>query len=262
MLWGEEMKKIQIYTAEDQLYKNAAALFFTLAEGAIQRKGKVQLALSGGGTPLPMYRYLVEQKDLISWQQVEVFFSDERLVPQDDPGSNYFQAVKNLLDPVGHPHDLRFAPDVTLGKERASKQYEQLILERVPLKDGIPSFDMIFLGLGTDGHIASLFPHQIGEEIFQSLVIAATAKYQNRPSLRISMTPKLINQAENVIFLLTGQEKAQAVYHSLMKGQDWRIWPASSIRAEKNNVYWFMDESAAEHIELSSGPTGYQEVES
>jgi 6-phosphogluconolactonase len=244
------MQKIQIYEEEEQLFKKAAALFLTLAERAIQQHKKLYLALSGGGTPDQLYANLVLQKDLLSWQDVEVYFSDERLVPITDTGSNYYQASKQLLDQVGHPKEKRFFPDASLSHEEAAVKYEELIRQQVPNKEGIPCFDIILLGLGNDGHTASLFPHQIGNEIFESLVVPVTAKYKNRPSKRISMTPKIINRAANVIFLLEGHEKAQAVYHSLMEGQDWHIWPASSITGHKNDVYWFMNEAAAEHLEI------------
>ncbi len=244
------MQKIQIYEEEDQLFKNAAALFLTLAERAIIQHKKLYLALSGGGTPEQLYAHLVRQKDLLPWEQVEVYFSDERLVPITDSGSNYYQASKQLLDLVGHPKEQRYFPDTTLSHEEAAAQYEDQIRKQVPSKESVPSFDIVLLGLGNDGHTASLFPHQIGNEIFESLIIPVTAKYKNRPSKRISMTPKIINRAANVIFLLSGHEKAQAVYHSLMDGQDWHIWPASTISGAKNDVYWFMNEEAAEHLEI------------
>jgi 6-phosphogluconolactonase len=247
------MQKIQIYEDEDQLFKNAAALFLTLTERVVQQHRKIFVALSGGETPGLLYKQLVKQKDLVPWQDVYVYFSDERMVAPDDPGSNYLKASKYLLDLVDHPKEQRFVLDFALAHEQAATQYEEQICQHVPIKAGIPCFDIILLGLGSDGHTASLFPHQIDETIFDSLVVPVTAKYKNRPSQRISMTPKLINHADNVMFLLTGHEKAQAVYHSLMEGQDWHIWPASSISGEKNNVYWFMNEGAAEHLEINSG---------
>ena len=243
------MQKIQIYENEEQLFRNAAALFLTLTEQAAYKKEKIYLALSGGSTPNNLYSKLVEKKDLYPWQLMEIYFSDERMVPLDDEGSNYYHAAKNLLDPVGHPQAQRHTPDVTLPMEEASKNYENDIRAQVPYRDGIPFFDVIFLGLGNDGHTASLFPHRIDEDIFQYLVVPAEAKYQGRPSFRVSMTPRLINNAANVIFLLSGYAKAQAVYHTLMEKQDWHIWPACSITGDRNNVYWLMDEAAAEYLE-------------
>jgi 6-phosphogluconolactonase len=243
------MLKIQIYDNEDQLFRSATALFLTLTEFAAHNKDKIYMALSGGGTPKEFYANLVQKKEQFPWHLMEIYFSDERLVPLDDEGSNYYQASTHLLDLVGHPVAQRHSPDVTLSMEEASKEYESDILEQVPLREGVPSFDIVFLGLGDDGHTASLFPHRIGEEIFQYLIIPAEAKYQGRPSLRVSMTPKLINYASNVIFMLSGYAKAQAVYHTLMEPQDWRIWPACSITGDKNNVYWLMDKEAAEYFE-------------
>ncbi|MBI9049260.1 MAG: 6-phosphogluconolactonase [Anaerolineaceae bacterium] len=247
------MQKIEIYETQDQLFRSAAAIFYTLAEKAAQYHRNIYVGLSGGGTPNKLYPYLIQQKELLLWEKVEVYFSDERLVSLENGESNHYQASQNLLNLVEHPLEQRYSPDVTLNAVDASKQYEALILDNVPKKNGLPYFDIILLGLGDDGHTASLFPNQIGDEIFDDLIIPAEAKYQNRPSARISMTPKLINNAANVIFLLSGQEKAQAVYHSLMEGQDWRIWPASSINGDKNDVFWFMDEAAAKHLEMGSG---------
>ena len=224
-------------------------MFLTLTDQAAYQKEKIYIALSGGGTPKRLYAQLVEQKDKFPWQAMEIYFSDERMVPLDDDESNAYQAACHLLDLVGHPSNQRHTPDVTLSMEQASKNYEKDIRERVPHNHGVPAFDIIFLGLGNDGHTASLFPQRIGEEIFEYLVIPAEANYEGRPSYRVSMTPRLINNAANVIFLVSGTAKAQAVYHSLMEKQDWLNWPASSISGDKNNVYWLMDQAAAEYLE-------------
>ena len=244
------MQKLQIYEDEAQLFRRAADLFFALAERSATNYRKLYVALSGGGTPNKLYPHLIAQKDMLDWKDMEVYFSDERLVPLTNEESNYFQASQNFLNPVGHPINQRYTPDVTLSPVEASKQYEMQIIDNVPMKNGLPYFDIIFLGLGNDGHTASLFPNKIGDEIFENLVIPSEANYEGRPSARISMTPKIINNAENVIFLLSGASKAEAVAHSIMTGQDWHEWPARSITGKKNEVYWFMDESAAKQLEV------------
>jgi 6-phosphogluconolactonase len=246
------MQNIQIYDTEDELFYHTAALFLSLSAEIMQKEKKMVLALSGGGTPNKLYSHLIRQKDLVPWQDVDVYFSDERLVPLDNAESNYYQACKNLLNQVGHPSAQRFPADVTLSVEDASKEYENRLMAQVPLMNGVPCFDIIFLGLGSDGHTASLFPQQIGKEIFERFVIPATAKYQDRPSARISMTPKIFNQAKNVIFLVSGQGKAQAVYNSLMKNQDWHDWPASSISGKRNDVYWLIDAASAKYLSSAS----------
>ena len=244
------MQKLQIFETEKQLFSRAASLFIALAERAATKNRKLYVALSGGGTPNKLYPYLIEQKELIDWTDMEVYFSDERLVPLTDKESNYFQASKNFLDPVGHPVKQRNAPDVSLPPDDAAWQYEMQIVDNVPIKNGLPYFDIVFLGLGNDGHTASLFPNKIGEEIFEDLIIPAEANYEGRPSARISMTPKIINNAANVIFLLSGASKAEAVAHSVMIGEDWHEWPARTITGKKNEVFWFMDESAAKDLEI------------
>jgi 6-phosphogluconolactonase len=247
---GEIMQKLQIYEDEEQLFRRAADLFFALAEKAATNYQMLYVALSGGGTPNKLYPHLIEKKDLLDWNEMEVYFSDERLVPLTDGESNYYQASTHFLDPIGHPINQRYAPDVNLSSIEAARQYEMLIVDSVPMKNGLPYFDIIFLGLGNDGHTASLFPNKIGDEIFDNLVVPAEADYEGRPAARISMTPKIINNAGNVIFLLSGAAKAEAVAHSLMTGQDWHEWPARAITGKKNEVYWFMDESAAKQLEV------------
>ena len=242
------MQKLQIFETEEQLFSRAASLFFALAEKAATNYRKLYVALSGGGTPNKLYPHIVKQKELIDWNDMEVYFSDERLVPLTDKESNYFQASKNFLDPIEHPVGQRYAPDVSLDPDEAAWQYEMQIVDNVRMKNGLPFFDVIFLGLGNDGHTASLFPNKIDEGIFENLVIPAEANYEGRPSARISMTPKLINNAANVIFLLSGASKAEAVAHSVMTGEDWHTWPARSITGKKNEVFWFMDEAAAKEL--------------
>jgi 6-phosphogluconolactonase len=247
---GETMQKLQVFETEEQLFSRAASLFIALAEKAATNYRKLYVAFSGGGTPNKLYPYLISQKDIIDWNDMEVYFSDERLVPLTDEESNYFQASKNFLDLIDHPVSQRYAPDVSLSSDEAAWQYEMQIVDNVPMKNGLPYFDIVFLGLGNDGHTASLFPNKIGEEIFEHLVIPAEANYEGRPSARISMTPRLINNAANVIFLLSGASKAEAVAHSIMTGEDWQTWPARSIIGKKNEVYWFMDEAAAKKLEV------------
>ncbi|MFC2078266.1 6-phosphogluconolactonase, partial [Candidatus Bipolaricaulota bacterium] len=205
------MKTIR-FPETDALYDHVAARFEALAGEAVSERRRFLVALSGGSTPIPLYERLAYSKS-IEWEAVHVFWSDERCVPPDDPASNYGTTRRALLEgipiPSGNVHRIEGERDPV----EAADAYEVLIRHELA-EDG--RLDLVLLGIGADGHTASLFPlHQaLTETVRWILPVHVSAE----PAWRITMTLPLINAARQVILLAVGRDKAEAV--AQMGGSD------------------------------------------
>ncbi len=225
----------------------AARLLTKLAQEAVAKHGRFSIALSGGGTPSGVYDVWGKRpfRDEMPWLQTHLFWGDERLVPPDDPGSNYGQ-VANLL--------LKNVPILPENIHRARGELEMAAavadyinqLKTYTNDNQIPILDVVLLGLGSDGHTASLFP---GSPINQpEWVMGVTADYNGRPAQRLTLTPKLINCARQVIFLVTGSGKAAALHQTLYGPRRPGQLPAQRIRPTNGQLTWLTDEAAARDI--------------
>lgn len=229
----------------------AAAIFIADLSAAVHERGLASIVLAGGGTPLQVYRAMAGHEGNVSWQHLHVFWGDERLVPPDDPGSNYRAAHEVLLSrvpvPVGHIHRIRGE----LPAEGAAADYTAQLRDWASAHDpGAPNpwprFDVVLLGLGEDGHTASLFPGSLVAA--DAPVIAVTADYQGRPAGRITLTPPALNDARRVYFLVTGANKAGAVRDTFHTDDPTRF-PARRIRpASGMGPTWLLDEPAAHRL--------------
>ncbi len=218
-----------------------AALQDALAAGEV-----ATLVLSGGMTPQPLYARLAEAADL-GWEHVHVFWGDERLVPPDDPGSNYAAAREALLDRVPLPEANIHRIKGELDEVAAVADYAEQLRRFAQRHDaGCPSpwprFDVVLLGLGADGHTASLFPGSPAECVVP--VMAVTADYAGRPARRVTLTPIVFNHARRVAFLVSGADKAAAVVAALGPARDPERYPAQRIQPE-GELVWFVDKAAA-----------------
>ena len=204
------------------------------------------LLLSGGATPLALYARLAETPD-VPWERVHVFWGDERLVPPDDPGSNYAAANEALLRPVDMPEGNVHRVKGELEAAAAVADYAEQLRAFAQQHDaGCPSpwprFDVALLGLGEDGHTASLFPGSEATCIVP--VMTVTADYAGRPAERVTLTPIVFNHARRVVFLVTGANKAAAVAAALGPERDPERYPAQRIAPEEGEVVWFLDAAA------------------
>lgn len=210
---------------------------------SVQTNGSCSLALSGGNTPRSLYGLLSSQfRDRIPWAKVHVFWGDERYVPLDDSRSNYRMARETLLDavpcPPGNVHPM---PTELPDPDVAARDYEKTLRSHF-LKDW-PRFDLVFLGLGEEGHTASLFPESPALEETRRWVVAV--KVPAEPPLRLTLTLPALTQAANVYFLVTGSNKAQALHHVLYGSPDPKNYPASGVRLAQGTVIWWVDREAA-----------------
>ena len=239
---------------DSQTWAEAAAEFVQeVGKEAVRANGRFLITLSGGTTPDPLYRALASPafSDRFDWSRTTFFFSDERCVPPDDPRSNYALAHKTLFTPLRiTPSQVYRMAGESRDPQAAAYEYEQqLRLATKTSPSAQPSLDLIILGLGGDGHTASLFPGASILRDHQS-VIAVTQSPKDPPS-RLTMTLGVINRASVILFLVTGAGKARVVKAILNpKTEAERRLPASLVRPEKGRVIWFLDRAAAAELPI------------
>ena len=234
---------IRVFDTAEQMTRAAADLFVARARQAIDARGVFSVAISGGSTPEPLYRLLAtpELRDQVAWEKVHVFWGDERVVPPDDPASNARLAREAWLNHVPipsqnvHPIPTGFNPMV------AANQYEKT-LEGF-FGRGASRLDLVLLGLGTDGHTASLLPHTPALEEEARWVADVFSFGQDYH--RITMTAVLINQAALVVFLVEGATKASVLQAVLEGPNNYTSLPAQLIHPVDGELYWYVDSAAA-----------------
>lgn len=243
---------VRVFADQEQLSAAAAQLFLECAQAAVGERGLFSVALSGGSTPRGMYRLLAESPyaTAVPWANTHLFWGDERLVPPDDEGSNYGQASAALLVQVPIPaaniHRARGELALEAAVDEYAVQLRKFAAAQSPASaTSWPRFDLVLLGLGSDGHTASLFPGQASDEWETKPVVGATADYGGRPAHRLTLTPPVFNDARHVLFLVTGADKAAAVAATLNGAPDPARWPAQRIRPAAGRVTWLLDEAAA-----------------
>lgn len=229
------------------LAEEGAERFRDLAQEAIQDRGRFRVALSGGSTPIAMFGRLAAPpyRDQIDWGALDVFWSDERTVPPDHEECNFRQANEALvrLVPIPDENVHRMRGEATDPHE-AARSYEETIRSVFATgPDETPAFDLILLGIGADGHTASLFPNTDALDERERLVVAnAVPQLQ---TARLTMTVPLLNAARNVLVLVRGESKAKAVQQSIDGGWDPSETPAQLLRDADGRVEWLLDPPAA-----------------
>ncbi len=226
------------------LSKEAAAVFAESARQAIAQRGRFLVALSGGNTPMETFRQLIDPP--VDWEPVHVFWGDERCVPVDDPGSSYGQARDALLSHVQIPEQNIHRIQADLGPAAAAIDYTILLKRFAETPLDWPRFDLVLLGMGDDGHTASLFPGSPTD--ITDPVIAVTAQYQDRPANRVTLTPVVFNAARQIVFLVSGQSKSETLVNVLKGGYHPEQLPAQRIQPTDGELTWFVDAAAASRL--------------
>jgi len=233
------MNSIKVFRDTSSLYQSAADRFVTLARKSIKSHKQFTVALSGGSTPQRLY-HLLTTKDYsvnLNWKQIHLFFGDERYVPKDHSESNYRMVRKTLLDSISIPEKNIHRIRCELKPEQAAENYELQLLS------SLDRLDLVLLGMGTDGHTASLFPGRSMDHEKNRLVVAFYV--DKLKSWRISLTPEAINSASNIMFLVTGKEKAKPLKQVLEGPYLPDILPSQSINASHGHLDWLLDTNAA-----------------
>jgi 6-phosphogluconolactonase len=210
-----------------------------------QKKGTFFLAFSGGSTPKSWFDYLAENHaEDIPWERLQIFWGDERCVPADDPESNYGMTKKHLLEKIKIPEENLHRIQGELDPASAAEQYEKELKDNLGDK---PVFDLIILGMGDDGHTASIFPHEI--KLWDSNRLCVVATHPISVQKRVSFTGRVINNATAVTFLVTGEKKSERVREIINEEPNSVYYPASHVKPEKGTLHWFFDHEAAKLIE-------------
>ncbi len=215
----------------------------------LQDKPVSNIALSGGGPSTFLYEYLLERRADVDWKNVHFFWGDERCVPPDHAESNFGMAnerfFRHLDIPKEHIHRIRGEGDPA----EEARRYSEEILRQVPLWEGLPLFDVLILGMGPDGHTASIFPNQM--HLLDSDMICAVSTHPENGQKRITLTGKVLSNALKIAFLVTGQENETVLAEILTRTDAWESYPAAHIRS-KRKMFWFIDRAAAGQM-LRSG---------
>src|SRR5258708_17360788 len=235
------MQNIKVLPDTSTLYRAAAEEFIRCARKSVADHGRFCVALSGGSTARGVYSLLAERPGDLPWSNIFVFFGDERHVPPDHPDSNYRMAQEALLSSVPISAANVFRIRAELAAKQAAQEYEDQLRSFFGLKPGeLPRFDLILLGLGDDGHTASLFPGSAALNETSRLVVAnRVEKFQQ---YRITLTFPVINHSAEIMFLVSGAGKAQILKEVLSKGEE---YPAQRVRPENGALLWFVDRDAA-----------------
>lgn len=247
---------IKTFSDLDAMSHAAADLFTRSALEAVRTRGRFAVALSGGGTPRPTYELLGRKpyRDQIPWQNVHIFWGDERCVPPDDAQSNQYLARRALLDHVPIPPENIHPMDGTRPPDTAAQAYESEL--RAFAHDDIGFLDLALLGIGTDGHTASIFPDTL-DAITRDTPdrwVLPVASTQSRLA-RITLTLPLLNQARQVVFLVHGSAKADALRRILEEPASHQDLPAVHIQPATGEALWLVDrEAAAKLSERQAAP--------
>jgi 6-phosphogluconolactonase len=238
--------KLHIYKTTDEVIEALANYFVQIVNSAIKEKNECTIVLSGGNSPKKLYQLLASWgfSNQIDWDKIYFFFEDERCVPFSSPENNGAMAKKFLFDPLKIADANIFYINTAVPPDEAAKKYAQRIVSY--FKNKPIRFDLILLGLGDNGHTASLFPHT--PVLHEKKALVKAVHLADPLSYRITMTAPLINEAHAIAFLVYGETKANAVYEVLEGEKDFETYPAQLINSEDGTMHWFLDEDAAKKL--------------
>jgi len=240
---------------EYRVYEDAAALsraaaehFLETAQASVAANGVARIAISGGSTPKRTFELLANPAEkfvkAMPWPQIELYWVDERTVPPDNRDSNYRMTREALLDKVPLKPENIFRIEGELDPEQAAARYESAIRNHLRLEGAQgPRFDVLALGMGDDGHTASLFPHT--QAIHEMIRIAVANQVPQKDTWRVTLTWPVINEARDVFFLIAGKDKAQPLHDVLLGKYDPEALPSQLIRPRNGRLLMLLDRDAA-----------------
>jgi 6-phosphogluconolactonase len=235
--------ELKIFTTKEEVAKRFSEYLVKITNS----KEDVHIALSGGSTPKIVFDVLADEygKD-INWDNVHFYWGDERCVPPTHEESNYKMTSTHLFKkisiPEGNIHRIQGEDD----PKKEAKRYAQLLDDRLPKRNRKPQFDLVILGMGDDGHTASIFPHEI--ELWDAKENCVVAVHPDSGQRRITITGKIINNSKDVAFLVTGAGKAEKVEEIMKKEGDYVSYPASLVAPTSGQLIWFLDSDAAKGL--------------
>ncbi len=238
---------IKTFSSPKETVKNFAQELKLIIEKKTAKQKNFYLALSGGSTPQLLFKELKRNySNKIDWRLVHIYWGDERCVDPEGSESNYGVTNKLLLKHLDIPKENIHRIKGEDNPKIEARRYSGEIMMTVPSKNNLPKFDLIILGLGTDGHTASIFPNQI--ELFKSENYCEVAVQPEAKQKRITITGKVINNAENIYFLVTGSNKSKVVSEIINKKEYSKKYPASQILPTWGKLNWYLDSAASRLI--------------
>lgn len=235
------MTKDQFVISKDA-QATAEAFGDYLMEQAAQKE-QFHVALSGGSTPKILFDYLATKyASADAWSKMHFYWGDERMVPPTDDDSNFKMTKERLFDKVPVPAENIHR---ILGESDPSQEatrYATVLAEQMQVMEGLPVFDMIILGMGGDGHTASIFPHEIA--LLKSENVCDVATHPESGQIRVTLSGPVINAAQEVVFLVTGAGKQEKINEIVNQSGDWKTYPASYVQPTKGKLQWYVDEAA------------------
>jgi 6-phosphogluconolactonase len=240
---------IEIYKDGDHLARELAEWITSLIEETLRHKEQFSLVLSGGNTPKKLNHILAASpyKERIDWKKMYIFWGDERVVPLEDERNNARMALDSLLNKVDIPAEQIYIMDTTLSPDAAAMQYEEILNEYFGT-DVLPArtFNLVLLGMGNDGHTLSLFPGTpvIHEE--KSWVAGYYLKAQDMS--RITLTKNIVNHSDHIVFIISGGDKAHALYEVIEGERNPDLYPSQVIIPTQGELHFFIDEAAASEL--------------
>lgn len=237
------MFEIKVFDTSPELFEQVAEKLMAFSF----RDKPCHIALSGGSTPMALYRFILESpvKDGIQWGNLHFWWGDERMVPAESAESNYGEAKRHFLDklpvPVENIHPIQGDADLKAELSRL----EKALKHHVELYQGRPSFDWVLLGVGEDGHTASLFPGAVDYDAEENWV---KAEHPQTGQARISLSAETLCNAQNISFLVTGAGKAEIVSQLFADDDEAEHFPAANVFAFEGETEWLLDEAAASKL--------------
>ncbi len=236
--------ELKIYpTNLETAEKLAKVLRFVADENLVYRKD-TNIAISGGSTPKSLFKILAdEHKEKINWKTLHFFWVDERCVPPEDKESNFGMTKKILFDNIDIPEENIHRIKGENPPEKEAVRYSAVLDKYLSFEDGLPRFDLVILGMGTDGHTASIFPNQL--ELFNSENTCAVSVHPGSGQKRITLTGNVINNGTRVAFMITGEDKASVVAEIIKKKSGYEKNPSAHVNPLKGIYEWYLDSGAA-----------------
>jgi len=237
------MDKIISYQIHPNAHKIAEQIANELMELSKQEEQKT-VALSGGSTPKKLFEILAaDYAEKINWQKLKFFWVDERCVPHSSPESNYGVAKELLFDKINIPAGNIFPVNGENVPADEAIVYGSTIDKNTKTENGAACFDLVLLGMGTDGHTASIFPHQI--ELIEAQETCVIGTNPESGQKRVSLSGTVINNAKNVLFMVTGKDKSKLIFEIIKLKNNFESYPASRINPKNGKLLWLLDTEAS-----------------
>jgi 6-phosphogluconolactonase len=240
----------EVFQDTDELARDVAERFIQISNEAVSQRGTAIIALAGGSTPKRLYQLIASDgyRDRIPWDRIHFFLGDERYVPLNHEDSNYRMVREALFDHINIPQGNLHPVQTELDASEAAKRYEKEIRRVTGIEhpDKVPAFDLVLLGIGGDGHTASLFPGTDALDQHERLVTENWVPQQE--SMRISLTIPLLQAARKTILMATGSDKCEAVQRTVEGERNIQETPCQILREADGPVTFALDEAAASRL--------------